>query len=336
MRKKIIIAVICVVALFHIAWYVGSNIYQNRALPDKESVHRQLENDRKRMNMDVDLKAMQETTIEANGFTLHLTVFPAGGKAPTLVFVPGTTAYAQVYCQFMSDMYRRGFNVVGFDPRGHGLSSGGRGDYTISGLVDDTLAVVKYARARFGGKVALAGSSQGGMVAFYAAARDDSLSAAVCHNIADLNGKDNLVLSTIRPPLFLVPAAELLMSLYGSYSLPISFYLDLTKEKFPDGTDAATLVHKDILAVSWITFRALGSLMRTGLAKPVEKIRVPILLIHADRDNIFPQSYVEGIYSRLTCPKKYLLFKNTEHLVMTNNVGEVVPPVSAWLREIMR
>ena len=36
MRKKIIIAVICVVALFHIAWYAGSKIYQNRALPDKE------------------------------------------------------------------------------------------------------------------------------------------------------------------------------------------------------------------------------------------------------------------------------------------------------------
>ena len=336
MRNKIIISVVAVVVLFHIVWYAGSRIYQNRTLPDKESVRAQLDNDRKRMKMDIDLKAMQETTIEANGYTLHLTVFPAAPKAPVLVFIPGTTAYAQVYCQFMSDMHRRGFTVVGFDPRGHGLSSGGRGDYTIDGLVDDTLAVVRYARTRFGGTVAVAGSSQGGMAAFYAAARDDSLAAVVCHNIADLNGRDNLVLSTIRPPQFLVPAAEFFMSLYGSYSLPISLYLDLSKEKFADGTDAATLVEKDILAVSWITFRALGSLMHTNLAKPVEKISVPVMLIHADRDNIFPREYVEGIYNRLTCPKKYLLFKNTEHLVMTNNVGEVVPPISAWLREKMR
>lgn len=336
MLKKIIIAIILIVVVFHITWYAGSRMYQNRELPDNQSVREQLDNDRKRMKMNVDAKAMEETTIDASGITLHLTVFPAGKNARTLVFIPGTTAYAQVYGQFMSDMYRSGFNVVGFDPRGHGLSSGRRGDYTIDELVDDTLAVVKYARGRFGGKVALAGSSQGGMVAFYAAARDDSIAAAVCHNIADLNGKDNLVLSTIRPPLFLVPAAEFLMGLYGSYSIPISMYLDLSKEKFIDGTDAATLVKKDILAVSWITFRALKSLMRTKLARPVEKIRVPIMLIHADRDNIFPQSYVESIYNRLTCPKKYRLFKNTEHLVMTNNVGEVVPPIAAWLKEMMR
>ncbi len=28
------------------------------------------------------------------------------------------------------------------------------------------------------------------------------------------------------------------------------------------------------------------------------------------------------------------IIKNTEHLVMTNNVDEVVPPVTAWLKEV--
>lgn len=59
------------------------------------------------------------------------------------------------------------------------------------------------------------------------------------------------------------------------------------------------------------------------------------MLIHACKDNIFPQSYVEGIYNRLTCPRKYLLLNNTEHLVMTNNVDQVVQPVTEWLREVM-
>ena len=141
-------------------------------------------------------------------------------------------------------MYLQGFNVVGFDPRGHGLSSGLRGDYTINEIVDDTLAVVKYARERFGSKVAVAGSSQGGMVAFYAAARDDSIAAAVCHNIADLNGKDNLILSQLRPPRFMVPLAEFMANLYKGFSVPVFLYLDLTQEKSKTGVDAKTLLNE--------------------------------------------------------------------------------------------
>ncbi|HUN55167.1 MAG TPA: alpha/beta hydrolase, partial [Smithella sp.] len=62
---------------------------------------------------------------------------------------------------------------------------------------------------------------------------------------------------------------------------------------------------------------------------------VPVMLIHAEYDSIFPRAYVENIFNRLTCKKKYLFFKNTRHLVMTNNVDEVVPPAAAWLKEVM-
>jgi alpha-beta hydrolase superfamily lysophospholipase len=334
MKKIILIAII--IGLFHIVWYAGSRIYQNRKRPDDKTLREYQDDIMKRWKMNVDRSKLEETYIDANGYKLHLIIGAAGKNAPTLVFVPGTTAYAQVYFQFLYEMYRQGFNVIGFDPRGHGQSSGPRGNYTMSELVEDTKAVVKYARNRFGGKVAVSGSSQGGMAAFYAAAADDSLAAAVCHNIADLNGKDNIVLSLIRPPQFLLPAASFLMNLYGSFSFPVSLYLDLTKERFKDGTDAATMIKGDPLAVSWITFRALNSLLRTDLAKPVEKIRVPVMLIHAEKDNIFPREYVEGIYNRLSCKKTYLFFKNTEHLVMTNNVDEIVPPVAAWLKEVMR
>ncbi|MFO8049881.1 MAG: alpha/beta fold hydrolase [Desulfosudaceae bacterium] len=333
--NAVLILAIVIIVLFHLLWYMVSRRYQNRQLPSDQSLRQYQDNILQQMQITVDRAVMEETYIDANGYRLHLVLAEAAPDAPTLVFIPGTTAYAMVYAQFCYDMYQQGFNIIGFDPRGHGQSSGPRGDYTISGLVDDTLAVVRYARKRFGGKVALAGSSQGGIVAFYAAARDATIDAAVCHNIADLNGKDNLILSLLRPPKFLVPAARFLMTLYGRFSIPISLYLDLKQEIFPDGTDAATLVKNDPLAISWITFRALNSLLRTDLPTAVENITVPIMLIHAGKDNIFPQSYVEGIYNRLTCPKKYLLLNNTEHLVMTNNVDQVVPPVTEWLRNVM-
>lgn len=335
MGKKIIVGIILAIGVFHIVWYAGSRMYQNRKLPDDKMLLEYQDKMIKQLRMNIDRSVMEETYITANGNKLHLMIAARGEQAPSLVFIPGTTAYAQVYAQFGYGMYKQGFNVIGFDPRGHGQSSGPRGNYTMNELVDDTLEVVKYARNRFGEKVVLAGSSQGGMAAFYAAARDDSIQAVVCHNIADLNGKDNIILSQLRPPQFLVPFCISLMNLYGNYSFPICLYLDLTKEKFLDGTDAATLIKQDPLAVSWITFRALNSLLRKDLATPVEKIKLPVMLIHAGKDNISPQVYVEGIYNRLTCKKKYLLLQNAEHLVMTNNVPEIVPPVTAWLREVI-
>ena len=108
--------------------------------------------------------------------------------------------------------------------------------------------------------------------------------------------------------------------------------LDLSLEFLKDGTPVSDYVREDPLCVTWVTLKALASLMRTDLARPVEAITVPVMLIHSDRDTIFPQGYVEDIYKRLTCPKAYLLLKNRDHLVMTNHVDEVAPSVANWLK----
>lgn len=336
MIKKGILSLVTVLILFHAAWYVASRTILGRKIPDAKVAKESLEKNMKRIKVHIDQKSIEESYIVANGIRLHLTILARDKNAPTLVFIPGTAVYALVYIEFMYKMYQQGFNVVGFDPRGQGLSGVLRGDYTIDEQVSDTIAVVKYAKERFGGRPAIAGSSQGGMVAFYAAARDDSISAAVCHNLADLNGKDNLALSTFPMPAFIAPLMWRMMRLYQGFAIPISLYLDLTREHLTDGTDAATMLAQDPVCITWISVRAMRSIMRTDLSKPVEKIRVPIMMIHSDGDNIFPQKYVEGIYGRITSPKNYLLLKNRDHLVMTNNVDEVVPPVSAWLKKIMR
>ncbi len=334
--KKTIIGAIVIVVLFHVVWYAGSCAYQRSGLPDSKEAKEYQAQFLKKINIVIDTKKMEEIDINANGYTLHLTVFPVGKNAPSLVFIPGTMCYAQLYIEFMYKMHRQGFNVVGVDMRGHGMSSGLRGNYDINGLVDDLLAGVKYARERFGGRVAIAGSSQGGIAAFYAAARDDSIAAAVCHNLADLNGKENLVLTRVRMPQCLVPVAGFLAGVYKNYSIPVSLYLDLEKERAKDGRTIKALAKEDPQMVYWISIKSLGSLMRTDLAKPVEAIRVPVMMLYSDGDTIFPQAYVESIYNRLTCRKNSLLLKDTDHMIATNHVDRIVPATAAWLKEVMR
>ncbi|BDC35565.1 MAG: hypothetical protein EF806_04840 [Candidatus Methanoliparum thermophilum] len=75
------------------------------------------------------------------------------------------------------------------------------------------------------------------------------LAAAVCHNIADFNGKDNLILSTLRIPEWSVPFTKFMIFIYKSYAAPVLPYLNLSKEKLNDGTNAATSVRRGSLCI---------------------------------------------------------------------------------------
>lgn len=324
-----------VLVVFHLAWYALSYYQTRKPLPGAKIVQTFQRSHEDILKLRAARDRLEECYIDANGFRLHLDILSHGEGFPTVVFVPGTSVYAQVYMGLLSNIHAAGFNVVAFDPRGHGHSSGPRGDYAIDDIVEDTLAVISYARKRFGGKVAVVGSSQGGIVAFYAAAKADSLAAAVCHNLADLNGRENQVLSQIRVPFWLTPMVRMLMRIYQGFAIPVLLYLNLKIEYFENGERASDYIRKDPLCVSWITLRALNSLLKTPLAKPVECITTPIMLIHSDKDHIFPQAYVEKIYNKLTCAKKYLLLKDCDHLVMSNRVEEVTPVIAQWLQEII-
>ena len=67
----------------------------------------------------------------------------------------------------------------------------------------------------------------------------------------------------------------------------------------------------------------------------MEEIKVPVMVIHAGRDDIFPEDYVRRVYGRLTCEKKFIYLADAPHLVMTDYVDDIVPPVAAWLEKMM-
>lgn len=335
MKKITLLLSILIIFVAHAGWYAISQHAINKKLPDEQSLtdfHYKL---KKNTDTNPGSLIIEEEFLKTDKVTLHMDILSHGMGSPTIVFIPGTSVYAQVYAEFLFSVYKSGFNVIGFDPRGHGRSSGLRGDYTINEIVDDTFAVVKYAENRFGGKIAVIGSSQGGIAAFYAAARGESISAVVCHNIADLNGIDNLVLSQFKVPQFLSSFLQKAMLIYENFAIPVSLYLDLEKEKLKNGTSLSAFINSDPLCVNWITVRAINSLLKTDLARPIEDISIPLMLIHSDKDSIFPQKYVENIFNRLNCEKEYLLLKDTDHLVMTNNVAEVEPEISRWLKKTL-
>lgn len=281
------------------------------------------------------LDTIEEDWLESDGLKLHLDILTAGPSDPALVFIPGTTAYSALYAEFLHKMRMQGFNVVGLDPRGHGRSQGRRGSYTVNELLRDALAAVDYTRRRFGDRVAISGSSQGGIVSFYAAAADDTLKGAVCHNIALFDEPE--VINVTRWPALSRFAFRLkpLAPLFGELRVPVDSYLDLRDEMTRWGFNALEFIKKDPLGVLAISLKAMVSLATTPPPKPVEQITVPVMVIQGERDTLFTVDYTRSIYDRLTCDREFLLVKEAPHLVLTNNVDEVAPRIAAWLSERM-
>ena len=276
----------------------------------------------------------EQDFINANGLKLHLDVIEASKNQPTIVFMPGTNAYALLYGEFLTALADSGYNIVGFDPRGHGRSDGARGSYTIPELMADMGAAVAYARTRFSDPIVVAGSSQGGITAFYLGASGTPVAGVLCHNLADLGDPASIRLS--RNPflsLMIKPFLAPLARMFPEFKVPITSYINLKAEPIRDLGNSKDLLYQGPLLVPFIRLRGMASLSSEKLPCPVEEISTPVMIIHGGEDVIFPQEYIEYIYERLQCKKTLKIYPGFHHYIVFDHVEAILPDVLTWLEE---
>ena len=135
---------------------------------------------------------VKQEYITSQGLKIHLDIYDnKESLGKTMIFIPGTAMYSRFYAEFCYNLFRKGFRVVVPDMPGHGLSEGIRGHFTMDTFTKTTYDLTSYVLDTFGGKVAIMGSSLGGITALYSIANDDErLSAAICHNAALFDEKD--------------------------------------------------------------------------------------------------------------------------------------------------
>jgi alpha-beta hydrolase superfamily lysophospholipase len=272
---------------------------------------------------------------------LHLEVAePTSPRADaaTIIFAPGTNAYVMLYAELLATLAARGVRAIGFDPRGHGGSGGSRGSYVVQELVDDMDRVVQWARARFDGPIFVAGSSQGGITAFYYASRNGPIAGAICHNAADL-GDDASLRLTRWPPSFsrgMAPALRALARRLPELPVPMTAYLDLGRERVDGLGSARDVIYLDPFVVPFVRLRALASLSHAPLDRPVEEIRVPVMLLHAGDDTIFPEDLIRGLHDRLPGPKRLLVYDGLPHYVVVDHVPRVVEDVVQFIDDVLK
>lgn len=273
--------------------------------------------------------------IDSGDLKLNIDIYTVAPDAPTVVFVPGTSVYGLCYAELLYEIGKQGYNIIAMDPRGHGRSEGSRGDYSIEELMHDVENVVAFAKQRFNNKVSLMGSSQGGIISFYLAAKDIEVDSIICQNFADLAWEETHTIARY-PALAKIgqPIIRALGKAFPKVKVSTLSYLDLKSIKVKYFGNLHRFIVDDPFAITKISLRAARSLVKAKMAKPVEAIKIPLFVFQGDKDIVFPLSYTEKIYNRLNCPKQLKVYPNCDHAIMVENVDLIKQDLIDWLDKI--
>lgn len=258
---------------------------------------------------------------------LHVDVYPASGPGTargSVVFVGGLSNHAFGYADFEHKLAQRGWNVIGVDLRGHGRSSGKRGDFTIEMVVEDLAAAVAYARDRFGGAVALMGSSLGGFYALCGANAIDGIACAVSHWIYLPNTPITKKDARMRP------VALLLNKIAPGMRIPTTQVANW--DGVCDDPELKQKCFDDPLMVWKYSARALASGFRYTPDEPLTRLRVPHLVVLGDRDTMTPFEYTRGVFDQLEGDKEWVTIPDAGHMGgLVEHQEEMLDAVDSYL-----
>jgi pimeloyl-ACP methyl ester carboxylesterase len=262
---------------------------------------------------------------------LHLEVQAAAEKgAPSVVFSPGIGSYARFYLPVLGKLCDAGFNVIGVDRPGHGLSEGRRGDCTIDQILDVLEEVVRYARERFGGPVALVGSSLGGIISWYALTRQPDVEAVLCHNIGHPSVFHE---PSVRPKVAVLKRLARVAPYAG---VPIRRLADFEKLSLsPEILDYARRGEDGIWC--WrITAHSAASLFEYDPPTDWSGVATPVLALVGADDEMVSAEFSRQVVAAGKPPNADLrILSGLGHLLFHDHLSDVLPLVSDWLHETL-
>lgn len=268
--------------------------------------------------------------LPSTGLNLHIDAYEQSDpNAPVLIFNHGGGGYSRLFIPLALALYDKGYTVILPDQRGQGLSEGGRGDYTIAQVTENVVDAANWARKKYAGPLFMAGASLGGALTYYAAAAGAPVEAIVCHNLYDFGVPKNTLAASRMSKLRHIPGIPALFgaivkggaALFPKLRLHRQLVSRFDKMVDPRAIGFYEKYVTDPIPVKSFPLSNLTSTFRTPPAIPMEKNRIPVLVINQSRDEmVTPQATLEN-YERLGGEKEYVEI-DTGHWMIGNRFEE--------------
>jgi fermentation-respiration switch protein FrsA (DUF1100 family) len=216
--------------------------------------------------------------------------------APAVVILHGAGSQKENHADYARAAVANGFAALTFDNRGHGETEGSLGP----GVVADMQKLVRFLGERpevDERRIAVRGSSMGGLLAIHLAAASDAVAAvvAICPAAEWMLIEDVRRVADGRPP--------------------------------PEGSYLAAMRIDAPALVAW-----LGE---HEVADAVERLgSKPLLLIHARGDETVPVGHSEDLYDRAAEPKRLLVLEGGDHRSAQHD-AEIQGESLRWLARVM-
>lgn len=236
-------------------------------------------------------------------------------KDVAVLLLHGFTAHsgAGAYLSACKIISKKGFATFGLDYRGHGLSSGNRGDSpSKERWLSDLKETVAYIKSLGYSKVVVLGHSLGVAAAIYATmAIPDEISGLIL-----LSGAYERREGLATPMPFFEKAKILASSVFRPSRQAVVYYRDGMT-----GTD-------DPLFNFRYTLR-FATMMDVKELKLPEQLNIPILVAVGDKDELFEIEKVKDLYNDVPGTKKeFLVLKDTYHAKFPDTSWE---QLAEWL-----
>jgi uncharacterized protein len=232
-----------------------------------------------------------------DGIAWNLWVPRGDGPFPAVIVFHGAGSRKENHADYARAAVANGFAALTFDNRGHGETEGALGP----GVIADLQRLARFMAERpevDERRVAVRGSSMGGLLAIHVAAASDAVAAAV----AICPASERMLLHVVRP------VAE-------GRPPPPGTYLDSMR------IDPTALA-------AWLEEHEVGDAVERLAGKP-------LLLIHAKGDDQVPHQHSEELYTRAAEPKRLLLLEGGDHRSAQHD-AELQGDSLRWLAKVMQ
>ncbi|HVJ26564.1 MAG TPA: alpha/beta fold hydrolase, partial [Vicinamibacterales bacterium] len=275
-----------------------------------------------------------DVTIPALGFNLAGTITTPPQVAgrlrhPAIILIAGSgrvdrdarVAGIPIFTQLAGGLAEQGFLVLRYDKRGVGQSGGREESATIQDYADDVLSIVKWLRKRDDvddQRIALAGHSEGGVVAMIAASKEsDDIDGIVLISAPGTRGAE-LILEQQRHSLDLLKVSEAERKAKTDIQERIQ-----TAVISGVGWEGLPPEYRKAADTPW--FR---SLLQFDPAPVMKRVKQPVLIVQGDLDKqVFPHhadKLAEMARARdRDVPVEVVHLPGVNHLLVPATTGEV-------------